>query len=213
MQSFTIKEAFAFAWSAYKEHIAFLVPLFLVLGAIYALVGWGSQPQNGDWIVQVIGSVIEIYLSMGIIHIALKIYRKEAIAVRDMFLGWEYFWKTIISAILVGLTVLAGFILLIVPGIVWWVTYMFYSYFVVDKKAGPVEAMKLSRKITVGERWHILGFALVTILANLAGLILLGIGLLVSIPVTALAIVYVYQKLSEKKLGNSSSAEVSTPVS
>ena len=204
MKSFTIKEAFSFGWSKYKEYWKFLVPLFIALGIFYALVSWGSNPggdpQEANWLVQAIGNIIGVYISIGIINVYLRIYRGERIEVKNLFLSWDIFWKSIIGGILVSLTVLVGFILLIVPGLIWMFTYYFYSYIIIEKAVGPIEAMKTSRKITVGDRWHLVGFTIVVVLANIVGAMIVGIGLLVSIPLTSLATVWVYKKLQEKKL-------------
>lgn len=216
MQSFTIKEALSFGWSKYKEHWKFLVPLCIVMAIFYGFVSY-TQPRDGIHmsigILQFLGNIIIAYLSIGIINVMLRIYRAEPIEIKNLFLSWSIFWKSMIGSILVSLTVLAGFILLVIPGLVWWIIYSFYSYFIIEKGVGPVDAMKMSRKITVGERWHILGCFLIAMLINLVGAIVIGIGLFVSVPVSMLMLVYVYKKLSEKKLENIVSESVSQPIS
>lgn len=216
MQSFTIKEALSFGWLKYKEHWKFLVPLFIVMAVLYAFVSY-TQPLDDISMsivaLQFLGNIIVAYLSIGIMNVMLRIYRAEPIEIKNLFLSWNIFWKSMIGSILVSLTVLAGFILLVIPGLVWWITYSFYFYFIVEKGAGPVDAMKMSRKITVGERWHILGCFLIVILTNLVGAIVIGIGLFVSVPVSMLMLVYVYKKLSEKKLENIVSESVSQAMS
>jgi uncharacterized membrane protein len=47
------------------------------------------------------------------------------------------------GAIVVMLIVLGGTILFIVPGIVWWITYSFYSYFIVEKKVSAMESFAI----------------------------------------------------------------------
>lgn len=216
MQSFTIKEALSFGWSKYKEHWKFLVPLCVVIAVFSAFVSY-TQPSDGAHtsisILQFLGNIIVAYLSIGIINVMLRMYRGEPIEIKNLFLSWSIFWKSMIGSILVSLTVLAGFALLIVPGLVWWVTYSFYSYFIIEKGVGPVDAMKMSRKITVGERWHILGSFLIAILINLAGAIVIGIGLFVSVPVSMLMLVHIYKKLSEKKLESTKLESVPQAVS
>jgi uncharacterized membrane protein len=56
----------------------------------------------------------------------------------------------------------------------------------------------LSRKITTGERWHLLGFIVLSVAVNLLGFALLGIGAIISMPLTLFATTYVYKKLSHK---------------
>ena len=102
---------------------------------------------------------------------------------------------------MIPLVVLGGLILLIIPGIIWAVRFSFSFYIVVDTKVGPVIAMKESYAITKGKFWKLLLFWIVVGLVNLLGLICLGVGLFVSVPVTTLASVYVYRWLSQRKAG------------
>lgn len=88
-----------------------------------------------------------------------------------------------------------GMVLLIVPGIILALMFMLYSYFIVDKGAGAIQSIKMSVKATAGHRWQLFGFALVCVLVNIVGALLLGVGLLVTIPTTMLAGVYIYRKL------------------
>lgn len=71
----------------------------------------------------------------------------------------------------------------------------FYSYFIVDKNAGPIEALKKSWAITRGVKWDLFLFGLLLGLITLAGLLALVVGLFVAIPVGLLANTYVYRKL------------------
>jgi len=71
---------------------------------------------------------------------------------------------------------------------------------------GPIASMKESYAITKGRFWKLLGFWIVIGLFNLLGLIPFGIGLLVTVPVSALASIYVYRELSREKAGLISTA-------
>ena len=70
----------------------------------------------------------------------------------------------------------------------------------------PVEALKQSAVITKERKWTILGFFVVIGLVNIAGILALGIGLFVSMPVTFLASVWVYKWLDKRSSGSSSVA-------
>jgi uncharacterized membrane protein len=85
--------------------------------------------------------------------------------------------------------------LLIVPGIIFFIMFQYYGYFIVDKKMGPVEALKASAALTKGVRWKLFGFGLVIGLLNIGGALLLLLGLFVTIPVSQMAIAHVYRKL------------------
>ena len=71
--------------------------------------------------------------------------------------------------ILYGLIVLAGMILLVIPGIIWAVKLQYFSYFIIDKKLAPIEALKESSRITTGIKWDVFAFCSVLIVINLIG--------------------------------------------
>ena len=72
----------------------------------------------------------------------------------------------------------------------------FATYLVVDRGAGPIEAIKESWRITKGHKWQLFLLMLTLILLNIAGIIAFVIGVLVTIPVTWLAVTHAYRALS-----------------
>jgi len=108
------------------------------------------------------------------------------------------FWRFFGGTFLVGIITFGGFILLVVPGIVWAITYMFVPYLIIDHDLKPFEALKESRRITVGNRWNLFVFCLALIGINILGFLCLIVGLLVSVPVSAIATVHAYRVLQKK---------------
>ena len=70
----------------------------------------------------------------------------------------------VVGSILLSLGIMAGSILLIVPGIIlalmWWV----YVPAIVVEGKGIIEAFGRSRELTRGRRWHILGLLIVVVI-------------------------------------------------
>jgi uncharacterized membrane protein len=87
-------------------------------------------------------------------------------------------------------------VLLIVPGILAMIFFMFASIIVIDKDLGPIEAMKASMAIGRGYRWSLLGLIALTTLIMIVGVLALLVGMLVAIPVVALAFIHAYRVLS-----------------
>lgn len=73
---------------------------------------------------------------------------------------------------------------------------MFSTFLVVDRGLGPLDALKTSMELTKGNRWPLFGFALLTALIVALGVLALGVGLLVAIPIVGLATAYAYRLLS-----------------
>jgi uncharacterized membrane protein len=86
-------------------------------------------------------------------------------------------------------------VLLIIPGIILALALYFTTYLIVDRKMGPIEALKESARITKGHRWELLVLSFLIVFVVLAGIICLFVGIFVAIPVTSLAMVAAYRKL------------------
>lgn len=150
-------------------------------------------------VINIIASFISVPLYVGMQIVAIKKIRGEAVEFKNFFDGFNFFLPLFVAELVVLLFVVLGLILLIIPGIYLAVSYVFVALLIVDKKLSVWEAMELSRK-TVTKNW--LDFFLlliITALINFAGLIALGVGLLVTLPVTICAIAVGYEKIFKHK--------------
>ncbi len=102
----------------------------------------------------------------------------------DFFKGFNFFLPIVISSILIGIFVLIGTILLILPGIYLAVGYLFVIAFIVDKDMHFWQAMEVSRKLISKNWFSFFGFILLLGLLNFVGALLLFVGLLVTVPWT-----------------------------
>jgi hypothetical protein len=123
-------------------------------------------------------------LLIGNFIVSAKLLQGQTPEFRDFFKGFQYYLPLLLLSLVAGLFIGIGTILLIIPGIYLAVAYLFASYLVVDRGLDFWPAMELSR-LTVNPRWFSY-FALLLLLAllNLAGAIALGVGLLVTIPLS-----------------------------
>lgn len=103
----------------------------------------------------------------------------------------KYFVGTLLQEIIV----IVGFILLIIPGVIFATRLQYTSYLIVDKDLGPLEAIKKSWAITKGNTWNLFFFGILLVLINLLGLICLIVGLFITVPLSLLATTFVYRKL------------------
>jgi len=98
----------------------------------------------------------------------------------DLFSSYPLVINYIIASILYGLMVIVGLIFLIVPGIYLAIKHQFYTYLIVDKGMGPIEAIKESGRITKGALWNLLGFVIIVTLLGAGGWIV-GLGLMMAL--------------------------------
>ncbi len=144
-----------------------------------------------------ISYLFDAFVGVGFIYAFLKGYGDEHVEISDLFSGASYYVNYIIANILYALLVMVGIILFIVPGIIWAVKYQFYKYYIIDDKCSAIEALQRSASLTEGYRWDIFCFDILVGLINFVGVLALVVGILFSIPMTAMAEVALYKGLRQ----------------
>ncbi len=199
MKAFSIQEALLAGWTAFKIQAGDFIALLLLVGILSVLPNWAIQQIQIVWLALLLGFILlpfQYFLYAGVIKIVLAVTDDgKPVRMNDLFSAGDIFVNYLLGSILFGLIMAVGILLLIVPGLIFSVMFLFYGFFIVDKHMGPVEALKASAALTKGVRWQLFGFLLDLALLNIAGALLLGVGLLVTIPVSCLATASVYRKL------------------
>ena len=93
----------------------------------------------------------------------------------------------LVMFILMGLLVLTGLALLILPGIYLAIAYSFAPYLIIEKGLGIWESLETSRKAITPYWWRYFGLMLVSGLLVIAGMIPLFIGLVWVLPIITIA--------------------------
>ncbi len=202
MHTFSASECIRFGWETFKKRPWFLIGGFLlatILSSIISNIVDQAFPANGtgtSFVGFLVNFPIQVLVSVGMISFALKANDNvESAQIRDLWRP-QFFVNYLCMTVLLFIAAAVGFVLLIIPGFIVILTYYFAGYFVVDHSLGPIQAMKESARITKGHRWQILGFLGLILILNILGFLALVIGLLVTIPVTFLAVAHAYRTLS-----------------
>lgn len=187
-----------------KGNAGFLVVLLIIALLIENLPGIIARSVRNDFpvissVLYLAGWFLGFVVQMGLIKVCLKFCDGIKGQLDDLLSSFELLATFIASSILYFLIILGGLILLIVPGIIWAIKFSLYGYFIVDKKLGPVQALKASAEATAGAKRDLFLFGLLLLLINLAGALFFLIGLFATIPVSMIAYAYVYRKLSMGK--------------
>ncbi len=201
---FEKKAAILFGWEMTKRNFKF----FAVASAItlllnsYARLFQGGAPDKSiaTWVVVVVSgvalAVLRKMIEMGVIKAAIKVVEEKKVTYSDLaFRDFRLVMYGILGDILFGVMFFVGLILLIVPGVYWAVKYQFYSYFIVEKGLGPIESLKESARITKGCMRNLLLFDLIIMAIVIVGALAFYVGIFFSLPISTLAMAYVYRKL------------------
>jgi uncharacterized membrane protein len=204
---FSATDAIGYGWKGFTANIGPLLLIGLVLLVASALSNWLSQGFE-SWLLTIIGSVlsafISLVISLGLIRAALAILDggrpsvEQLVSTRDI-------GPYIIASLLVALVVTVGLVLCIIPGLIAGFLLQFYGYAIIDRKSdsvttapqsSPTGAMRASFEVVAGNVGPLILLAVLCFLLNLGGALLCGVGLLVTMPVTAIAIAYAWRYFS-----------------
>ena len=92
-------------------------------------------------------------------------------------------------------SVIIPIILIIIPAVYISIRLQFYNYFLLDEESGIIESIKKSAEISKGYVGELFLLGAVLSLVILISTIPLGLGLIISIPLSTMATSYVYLKL------------------
>jgi len=212
---FSMSEALSFGWETMKSNIGFFIGLLIVAFLIQALPeAIGKYTKKDLFAVSVLfyiaSWILSFVVKMGLIKVSLKFCDNIKGKLDDLLSSFHLLINYIAGSVLYVLIIIAGTILLIIPGIIWAIKFGLFSYFIVDREMGPVEALKASAGATDGAKWDLFLFGLLLGLINLAGALCFLIGLFATIPTSMVAYAYVYRQLSSNTVSIASETKSST---
>ena len=140
-------------------------------------------------------------LKYGIAYVLLKAARGEKLDTKDMLASFRNYFNAVLGNLLVAIVVGIGFVFLLVPGIIFACKLAFVPYLVVDRGLDAIEAFKTSWKMTSGHTVEIFLIWLLAIPIFIAGVILLGVGLIASFMWTGLAFASMYHAVASADAG------------
>ena len=142
------------------------------------------------WFVSV---AISVWLGIGQALFLLKVARGEEATFGTIFAGGPYFLPILLASILFGLIVCFGYLLLIVPGIIFALMFSQFYYLIIDRDMGVMESLETSKQIMVGNKATLFAIYMVSVLAAFVVIpCTLCIGLFVVVPYLSLMSVVIY---------------------
>ena len=199
---FRMSQYFGRGLDIFKANALPFIGFTLLIGVGLAIISFmlpyplgSGNPEEGEVGGNLISNILLTLLMPGFYIVAFQIARNRSTAFGDFFKGFNralpILLLSIVSSILIGL----GFVVLIIPGVYLAISYMLSLPLLIDKNLDFWPAMETSRKI-VGKKWFsFFGFSIVLGLINIAGAILIGVGLLFTVPWTFCIITAAYEDI------------------
>ncbi len=145
-------------WQLYTENFQiFATPILIILAPyiILYLVQYFKVPGMAilTLILTLISIIINLWAAILFIIMIDKIYKKESFDINNLYKQARHkILSYLLVSILVFLIVLGGFILLIIPGIIFAIWYAFAVYYNILENKKGLTALKSSKKLVKG-RW------------------------------------------------------------
>ena len=209
-QQIGLEPIFNFAWQIWKVNLGLLVGVtVIIMAASYAVslvfsgIQFGliqnDQPEAAQF-VNIIGSlvsqIVQIFLGIGQVQIALKLARGQGANFSDLFNGGSLFLPVLAVSILSGIMYFVGFLALIVPGIILALMFWPNYYLVVDQKAGIIESFSVAMRVTQGNWGTAFVLGLLSFCIVVLGCMALCIGVLFAAPLVTMIWATAYLMMS-----------------
>lgn len=191
-----VKDNLWYIWKPLVYLMLAVLPFAIILGII-------DVAANADGAISSIGSsivsIISTIFSVGYAYYCLGFVRGQRMEVKDIVEFMKKNWVvSLLVSLLVGLNVLIGMILLIVPGFIAAMGLSLYEFVIADNPELPVtDALRKCWDITNGHKVEIFVFILSFIGWEILGALTLGILYIWLMPYMTIATVLVYESLKK----------------
>lgn len=210
--SFTVGEALSYGWTRYRANalnwIGILLLAVAIIVGLYFSGGGIEVISNEDGVVESLFFPSPGLMIVATILIALVVWLFQAATIRGAldeingskpsfgaFFRLPNFGHIVLASIIVGVGVQLGSVLIVGGVIVTFLSY-FTVPFIVDQRLNAFDGIKASWSLIAANIGPLLLLALASIALNVVGALFLGVGMLVTYPITVIAGIYAYRKLS-----------------
>lgn len=206
------------SWDGFKLNAGLIVGLVAAMLAVIIVTAGiglvaGAVPHNPLILALILVLIVVVDLIVIAVVLAPAITRVQLASARHHQLTWaearhgspQVGWRLLGAALLIGLTVIGGLILLIVPGLIFAVWFSLTAYAIVDEDLGVIDGMKRSRNLVRNRFWDTAGvlaffqaasiLQVVPVLGRLAAIVL-------SVIFSPLQTIRYYQLVHLKKTGD-----------
>lgn len=201
-EEFEISPIFDSTWAGFKKYWQLLIPA----GFIYMFCTGLAEQFDSTLSVALFGpDSFEIviltfaayaFLGVGMTRFYLGVLRDEKPAIELLFSGADRCLKMMGVSLMIGLLTVLGLLLFVIPGFIVFVGTWYAGTRMVDANTGVMDSLRWSWDNTKGHRMTLCLLGFIAGLFNVFGLLLLGVGIFVTIPLTGLMLTEGYRRLA-----------------
>ena len=187
------------SWGVFKQNAIGFIGFTLLMILLQILPDLYKSDNLIIGVAKSIFSLLLIPLYLGYAIVTFKIINNEEYSFADFFGAYSKLFPLIILSIIYVILVSIGTILLIIPGIYIAVVLSFSTFVLYFANKGISDSFKISRKFIHNNFWEYFIFIILMGIIAVIGVVALGVGLFVSIPVASIALaLYFYKGLASE---------------
>ena len=145
-------------------------------------------------LIEIIITLVLFPLGVGLGLLGIRRAAGKDTPVSTLWEPYSHALPLIVMFVLMAVLIIAGFFLLVLPGIYLSIAYSFAPYLIVEKNMGVWQALETSRKAITQYWWRYFGLMIVALVLIIIGAIPLLIGLIWVLPIVAIATGEVFAK-------------------
>jgi hypothetical protein len=190
-------------WEVFKANALYLIVVFVIVSAVYGVIERAEAfedryPFPVGLMIRFGALIAMAVVEIAIINVAVRMARGAEATFDHLVSGLPVFVKYLIGSIFYWILIVVGLFVLVIPGIYLAIKYGFFGYLIVEEDIDPLEAFKLSARMTDGIKIELFFYYILLVLINVLGLLCFAVGIFVSWPVTRVALANVYLQLREQ---------------
>lgn len=198
--NFSISAALKRAWHIYKKHVWF----FLGIAAVMLLLNVASREYEQHFIIEaliIIAVIVWSYVGLSV-SLAAADGKEDLLrfdALKSHIPTFRLLAKYVIVGIVSAFIVLAGLVLLVIPGIYFLVRLTFSKLAIIDRKGSVKQSLKYSWHMVKGDAFWTVFLTLLVCLVLIVVGALTVIGLLITYPLVFLIMALLYRALGKRE--------------
>jgi uncharacterized membrane protein len=209
-QPWSVGEVITIAWERFKANWAVVVFSYVLMMVIVeaiamvptvALLAGAVDPASGAytgltvtfWILQFVAGA---YFQAGLTKIWIETARGATPSFGTLFAGADRFLSFLACYVLFALGVFFGSIFFIVPGVILGLGLVFGTWYTVDARMGPIDALVASWNATKGHKGDLFVLFLAAVGLWILGALMCIFGMFVTVPLSYIALGVAYTRIS-----------------
>lgn len=203
----------SYAWAKFQQHwkefvllqlAAFVAILVVGLLAFLVILPAGSGSDAGIIVSWILGAVVFLLFFVVAFMVQAGVYRAGLAVTRGVAPSMQMFTDTtnigpyILTVLLVGIGTSIGYVLCIIPGLIFLVLTAYAPLIAMDRGTSPVDAIKESIDMVRNNAGQVVVILIVAYAIYSIGSAICGIGVLVTGPIGLVMLTYSYRALRQE---------------